>query len=140
MGKATISNLTASVEGDYESVQPINYIGNLMAGNSDYYDIEITPTKEGTNYGVLVLSFEDSSGGIIEVRKDFQGFAMNMPSYPDIPDDPYNLDFSNAQEPEQKPMSTWVIVLVGIGSFVITFLISKMITTKMIRKKLDDEI
>jgi hypothetical protein len=62
MGKAKVSNLTASVEGDYTAVQSINYIGNLEAGNSDYYDIMVTPNKEGELNGVLVLTFEDSSG------------------------------------------------------------------------------
>lgn len=139
MGKATISNLTASVEGDYTSVQPINYIGNLAAGNSDYYDIEITPTKEGKNYGILVLSFEDSSGGVIEVKKDFEGYAMSEPNFIDNPylDDPY-IDEPTA--PEGKEVAIWVIVLSGLGVFIVVFLITKMITTKIIRKKLEDEI
>lgn len=142
MGKATVSNLTASVEGDYQSVQPINYIGNLTAGNSDYYDIEITPTKEGTNYGVLVLSFEDSSGGIIEVRKDFEGFAMSEPMQDGPSDTPYPIDpgIADPMKPEEKPVATWIIVLAGIGAFLVTFFITKMIVKKIIIRKLDNEL
>ncbi len=140
MGKATVSNLTASVEGDYTSVQPINYIGNLTAGTSDYYDIEVTPTKEGENFGTLVLSFEDSSGKIIEVRKEFSGFAMaefvpnDVPSGDDSYMDPMPI------EPEVKNVNTWVIVGSGIGTFLVTFLIVKLIATKIFRKKLENEI
>ena len=142
MGKATVSNLTASVEGDYTCVQSINYIGNLEPGNSDYYDIEVIPSKSGTNYGVLVLSFEDSSGRIVEVRKDFEGFAMDESVFdePSIMDPGYiNPGMMEPIEIEE-PIETWVIVLSGFGSFIVMFIISKIITTKIVRKKLEDEI
>jgi hypothetical protein len=142
MGKATVSNLTASVEGDYTSVQPINYIGNCTAGTSDYYDIEVTPTKSGTNYGTLILSFEDSSGSIIEVKKDFEGFAMEMPSVdPSVdPSNPGGIDNpSMPTEPEEK-IPTWIIIVSGIGTLIVTYFITRIITTKIVRKKLEDEI
>ena len=140
MGKATISNLTASVEGDYTSVQSINYIGNLTAGSSDYYDIEVTPTKSGANYGTLVLAFEDSSGQIIEERKEFEGFAMEMT----IPDDPGivepGLEPVTPVVETEEPIETWIIVVSGIGAFLVTFFLTKVITTKIVRKRLEDEI
>ena len=140
MGKAKVSNLTASVEGDFTAVQPINYIGNLEAGNSDYYDIMITPTKEGELYGVLVLSFEDSSGKQIEVRKDFTSYAMAEI----IPEDNQFMDpgFYEPiiEEPIEENLTWWQIALYGFGSFLITFIITKIITTKIVRKKLEDEI
>lgn len=142
MGKATVSNLTASVEGDYTCVQSINYIGNLEPGNSDYYDIEVIPSKSGTNYGVLVLSFEDSSGRIVEVRKDFEGFAMDEPVFdePSIMDPGYMNPGMMEPIEIEEPIETWVIVLSGFGSFIVMFIISKIITTKIVRKKLEDEI
>ena len=141
MGKATISNLTASVEGDYESVQSINYIGNLNAGTSDYYDIEVKPTKEGMNYGTLILSFEDSSGGIVEVKKEFEGnaFAENFfDPDPVNPDVPYEIPENPTEQEVVIPV--WQIVLYGLGTFIVVFFVTKMITTKIIRKKLEDEI
>lgn len=139
MGKATVSNLTASVEGDYTSVQSINYIGNLAAGTSDYFDIEVTPTKEGINYGTLVLSFEDSSGGIIEVRKEFEGNAFAEDFFePDVPVGPIDMPLEPIEV--EKDIPTWQIILCGLGSFLIMFIITKMITTKVIRKRLEDEL
>ena len=138
MGKAAVSNLTASVEGDYTSNQSINYIGNLSTGTSDYYDIEVIPTKAGENYGTLVLGFEDSSGKIIEVRKEFQGYAMEEQPFVepdpgmDIPIEPI--------VPEEKTVSVWVLVGAGVGTLLVVFIITKVITTKIIRKKLEDEI
>ena len=45
MGKATVSNLVATVRGDFIPVQESTYIGNLQAGTSDYYDIEVKLIK-----------------------------------------------------------------------------------------------
>lgn len=141
MGKAKVSNLTASVEGDYVAVQSINYIGNLEAGSSDYYDISVKPTKEGENVGVLVLTFEDSSGKKIDVKKDFTGYAMAGFSQDD-----YNQDYSEPgyiDEPmgeAKEPLNIWVVIGAGVGSFLVVFIITKIITTKIVRKKLEDEI
>lgn len=142
MGKATVSNLTASVEGDYTSVQEINYIGNLTAGNSDYYDIEVTPTKEGLNHGVLVLAFEDSSGGIIEVRKEFEGNAFAENFFDDPGDVPPIDDqgFVDVQVEPETQIPGWQIALYGFGTFIVLFFVTKIITTKIIRKRLEDEL
>lgn len=139
MGKATVSNLTASVEGDYSSVQSINYIGNLNAGTSDYYDIEVTPTKDGDNYGTLVLSFEDSSGKIIEVKKEFQGFAMSESQFSEEPFEP-TFDYNVPVDQEQKTISAWILVGASLVSLLISFILTKTIVTKIYRKKLEDEI
>lgn len=141
MGKARISNLTASVEGDYTAVQSINYIGNLEAGSSDYYDIMVTPNKEGELHGTLVLAFEDSSGKQIEVRKEFTSYAM--PEF--VPDDSMTIDPGiydpMMTEPiQEESMKWWQIALCGLGSFLVAFIIAKMITAKIVRKKLEDEI
>lgn len=141
MGKAKVSNLTASVEGDYVTTQSINYIGNLEAGSSDYYDISIMPTKEGENVGTLVLAFEDSSGKSIEVRKEFTGYAMAAFSQDD-----YNQDYSEPGDINmpigdvEEQLNIWAVIGAGVGSFLVAFIITKIITTKIVRKKLEDEI
>lgn len=140
MGKAKVSNLTASVSGDYVSSQEINYIGNLEAGNSDYYDFQVSPSKEGENVGTLILTFEDSSGKKINVTKQFTGYAMaDFTST----DDPGMIDPGfdvMPEEPQEEPLNIWYVIGIGFGSFLVSFIITKMITTKIIRKKLEDEI
>lgn len=140
MGKAKVSNLTASVSGDYVSTQDINYIGNLEAGNSDYYDFQVTASKEGENVGTLILTFEDSSGKKINVTKQFTGYVMADFGSNDNPGmyDPW-VDVM-PEEPAQEPLNIWYVIGIGFGSFLISFIITKMITTKIIRKKLEDEI
>ncbi|MBQ6860781.1 MAG: hypothetical protein IJO08_03965 [Clostridia bacterium] len=141
MGKAKVSNLTASVEGDYTAAQSINYIGNLEAGNSDYYDIQVIPSKEGENRGILVLTFEDSSGKKVEVKKDFIGYAMTPMNDP-MPGDigMYDPGMMEPVEPVKEPLSAWAIAGIGFASFLVSFIITKTITVKIVRKKLEDEI
>ena len=141
MGKATISNLTASVEGDFTAVQAINYIGNLDAGNSDYYDIAVIPSKEGDISGTLVLAFEDSSGKKIEERKVFTTTAMAAFELGGFDYDGGEGGMSSVDDfKEEKVYPWWQFVLFGFLGFLISFIITKIITGKIIRKKLEDEI
>ena len=139
MGKAIISNLTATVSGDFTPSQESTYIGNVQAGYSDYYDIEVTPLKEGTNYGTLILTFEDSSGRKIEVTRDIEGVAYAEPTADptDIGEDPGA--YPEPQE-EGKNFETWQIILAGIGAFLVTMVISRIITKKIILKKFEEDI
>ena len=141
MGKATISNLTATVTGDFEPMQEMTYIGNIQAGNSDYYDIEVKPTKVGVNYGTLVLTFEDSSGRNIEVTRDFQANAYEEAQFGPEDEPQYNPGEEPIM-PEEEGITfrTWQIVLAGIGSFLVSFILVRAITKKIMLKKFEDEI
>ena len=141
MGKATISNLTATVTGDFEPMQEMTYIGNIQAGNSDYYDIEVKPTKVGVNYGTLVLTFEDSSGRNIEVTRDFQANAYEEAQFGPEDEPQYNPGEGPIM-PEEEGITfrTWQIVLAGIGSFLVSFILVRAITKKIMLKKFEDEI
>jgi len=137
MGKATISNLMATVTGDFKSKQENTYIGNVVAGSSDMYDVEIMPTKIGLNKGTLILSFEDSARRKIEVTRNFEVNAMEEIVMPDID---FIIDNSSEENNDVTHFETWQIVLSGIGSFLLTFLITKTITKKIILKKFEDEM
>lgn len=71
-GKATISNLSVTVEGDFSLEGGSQYIGNLTAGYNDYFDNIVTATKEGALKGEIVLKYEDSTGGEVEKRTPFE--------------------------------------------------------------------
>ena len=139
MGKATISNLVASAKGDFVPVQENNYIGNIQAGNADSFDIEVKPTKVGLNIGTLILTFEDSSGRQIVVTRDFEANAMEEISQPTDFGDIDNFDVTNDEE-KGTTYKAWQIILAGLGSLVVTFFISKIITKKILLKRFEDEI
>ncbi len=138
MGKATLSNLVATVNGDVTASQETSYIGNIQAGNADYYDIEVTPTQEGINNGTLTLTFEDSSGKKISVSKDFTITAYLEetinPGYEDYNYTPVE------DETEEAEFETWQIILAGIGAFLALFVVARFITKKIILKKFEDEL
>jgi len=139
MGKATISNLTATVRGDFTPVQETTYIGNIQAGNSDYYDIDVIPTKEGMNYGTLILSFENSSGKKLEVTRDFESTAyveqMPEPGLDEMEgmlDDDANKDVIHFE--------TWQIVLAGLGTLLVSFIVARFITKKIALRKFENDL
>ncbi|MFZ2537613.1 MAG: hypothetical protein WAX04_01770 [Oscillospiraceae bacterium] len=67
-GKATIYNLSVTVEGDFTVEGGSQYIGNLTAGYNDFFDNVIMPSKEGSLKGEIVLKFENSNGDELEQR------------------------------------------------------------------------
>jgi len=137
-GKATISNLTVTVEGDYSPVSETNYIGNVEAGSGSYSEIEVRADKDGDAKGTLVFSFEDSSGNIKTIKRDISGFVYgDMPVYEP---DPGMMDMPLPMEPEVEQMEWWKLVLIGLGTLLITMFITRFITIKIMMKKLEDEI
>jgi len=138
MGKATISNLNVTVEGDYTPKNESTYIGNVDAGKGSFSEVEVVATTPGDAKGKLVFSFEDSSGNVIRTEKEFSGFV-----YEDMP----VTDFENPGmmempmiEPEAEGMPWWQLVLIGLGTCLVTFIIVRFITIKVMMKKIEDEI
>lgn len=70
-GKATIYNLSVTVDGGFTMEGGSQYIGNLTAGYNDYFDSVITPTGEGEQKGAIILNYEDANGDKKEHRTEF---------------------------------------------------------------------
>ena len=137
-GKATISNLSVTVTGDYSPVSETNYIGNIEAGNGSYSEIEVRADVEGDAKGTLVFSFEDSSGNVKNVKRDISGFVYgDMPVYEP---DGGMMDMPIYIEPEVEQMEWWKLILIGIGTLFVSMCITRLITIKIMMKKLEDEI
>lgn len=136
-GKATISNLSVTVEGDYSPANSTNYVGNVEAGNSGYSEIEVIADVAGEARGNIIFSFEDSSGNVKTITKPIQGTVYGeMPTYePDM-----DMDMMIDVEPEIEQMEWWKLALIGAGAFLLTTIIVRLITIKIMMKKLEDEI
>ena len=78
------------------------YVGNFESGSSDYFEGYVIPAQAGPLEGQIVFTYEDSTGQIQEVRKDFSLNVMEMPVF----EDPW--------EGEMPPM---VEKPTGIGGF-----------------------
>ena len=136
-GKATISNLSVTIEGDYSSVNTTNYIGNVEAGSGSYSEIEVRADVDGQAKGTLIFSFEDSSGNVKTIERPVEGMVYGeMPVYEP---EPGMMEMPLPVEQEEQ-MEWWKLVLIGIGTFLITMFVVRFITIKIMMKKLEDEI
>lgn len=75
-GKATIYNLSVTVDGDFTLEGGSQYVGNLTPGYNDYFDNVIIPSSEGPLSGAIVLKYEDSAGTEKELRSEFKCEVM----------------------------------------------------------------
>lgn len=78
MGKATLNNVIVALEGDgfTKADGSSYYIGNVEAGASSNVQFDVIPNMEGKAKGTLKISYEDSNGDTIELKKDFEQDVM----------------------------------------------------------------
>ncbi len=114
-GKATIYNLTIAAEGDFTLSGGDSYIGNLTAGQNDYFEDYMTVMGTGTKTGAIILKYESSDGTRQELRQEFTVEVSPMdyinPGDPNFPIDPVG-----PIEPEQTGMAWWIWALIGVGA------------------------
>ncbi|MCI1965229.1 MAG: hypothetical protein LKJ17_03725 [Oscillospiraceae bacterium] len=70
-GKSKVYNVAVELAGDFDTEEGSLYIGNLDSGASDTYQAAITPRQEGTLTGTATFSFEDATGQVMKVVKEF---------------------------------------------------------------------
>ncbi|MBQ7668169.1 MAG: COG1361 S-layer family protein [Clostridia bacterium] len=141
MGKAVVSNVSATVEGAFKPKSDFNYIGNLEAGKSGYFDLDVVPRtgESGECTGILVLSYEDSRGEVHTVRKDFTGYVYGGEDTPSFNnDEPIIDDFSMGDEKE--PLAWWKILLIVLGIAFVVAIITIIIVKKIRLKKMEEEL
>ncbi len=81
-GRALIRNLMIHTEGDFRIQDGTIYIGNLEAGKSDYYDVTITPEKEGPLTGKILFDYDDEIGKHYQTEKTFNLEVMKQEILP----------------------------------------------------------
>jgi hypothetical protein len=145
MGKSTLNNVYATVEGDYTlTTGNMYYIGNVQSGASEYVEMEIIPTLEGTAKGNLVISFEDSNGEEVKVTKEFESVVQGefVPEFPG--GDGMGGEFPT-ETPVKKPiLPIWLFVIIQAGVLVVGIPVSRKIVLSLhlrkLRKKEDMEL
>lgn len=104
-GKVTLYNMMVKFESeDFTAQNPILFIGNFQAGNTEMYEVSISANETGTKTGDIVFSYEDSSGKKQEVRHKITMDIEDMPA-PDPNYDP-------SQDPgfEDPTASSWTSI------------------------------
>ncbi|QNK42067.1 COG1361 S-layer family protein [Caproicibacter fermentans] len=70
-GKSKVYNVSVELKGNFDTEESSQYIGNLDSGASDSFQANLTPQKEGSLSGTATFSYEDASGKVLTVAKDF---------------------------------------------------------------------
>ncbi|GAA4655077.1 hypothetical protein GCM10023142_22150 [Anaerocolumna aminovalerica] len=145
MGKSTLNNVYATVEGDYTlTTGNMYYIGNVQSGASEYVEMEIIPTLEGTAKGNLVISFEDSNGEEVKVTKEFESVVQGefVPEFPGGEGTGGEFPMEN---PVKEPiLPIWLFVIIQAAVLVVVIPVTRKIVLSLhlrkLRKKEDLEL
>ncbi|MDG2774741.1 hypothetical protein HKB01_04830, partial [Vibrio parahaemolyticus] len=95
-GKVTLYNMMVKLEGDFQTENGQYFVGNFQSGSSEYFEGYVIPYQSGEVKGALVFSFEDSTGQMQEIRKEFTLNVMEMTPSPNYP-----------ETPRKKPENGW---------------------------------
>lgn len=135
MGKSTLNNVIATIEGDFAKVDgDMFFIGNVEAGASEYVEFDVMPMVEGMASGVLKITYEDSNGDEVEFTKEFEATVEGA------------IDWNEFEEPgpEIPPMDegkkpilkVWQLVLLLILIISIVPFVTKSIIIGIYKKKM----
>lgn len=143
MGKSTLNNVYATVEGDYSlTTGNMYYIGNVQSGASEYVEMEIIPMIEGTAKGTLVISFEDSNGEEVKVNKEFEAEVQGE-FIPEIPEGGMG-EFPMEEQAKKPILPAWLFIIIQIGIIAIGIPVTRKILLSLhlrkLRKKEDMEL
>ncbi|MCT4596220.1 MAG: hypothetical protein N4A57_18395 [Anaeromicrobium sp.] len=111
MGRSQIRNLMINTKGDFRIKNGTLYVGNLEAGNDNYYDATITPEKEGEAKGTVIFEFDDEVGNHQIIEKEISINAQKEPEI-EMPEMP--------KEEEKSSKTKWIIglAILGVGGFI----------------------
>ena len=117
LGKTEIYNVKLRVEGDFEAQPKSNYFGNFESGRVEYFELSLIPMTVGEANGKIIFQFENASGEVHEVVKDFSMNVMEMMMPPEGEDFPVGGDMPGMEdEPTDKNFFTspWFYIILGV--------------------------
>jgi len=139
MGKSTLNNVIATVEGDFvSSGGSMYFMGNVVAGGNAYAEFEVIPNVEGTAYGVLKITYEDSNGEEQVYTKEFEAFVMGEQIWdPGMNgDDGIGVYNPIVPEPKKVIMPVWLFVVLQVAILIIFMPISRKVIINIYKSRL----
>lgn len=128
-GKNPVSNLEARLSGTNLGAGGYQYLGNLNAGTEGSVDFDLTPDAAGALSGTITLSYEDASGEIRTITKDFSATAEEMTMDPGMMD-----PGMDQMQPESTGMPAWGWVLI-LGCGVVVIVVVVVVVKRRKKKK-----
>lgn len=137
-GKTDISNVMIYTEGEGFSVQDNKmFIGNFEKGASDYYTPTLIPEQPGTLTGTVVVEYEEATGEISQIRKDFEMEVMGMPD-PETPDGEFDIPPHEEGGKGKGVLIGGIIAGIAAASVITFIVIKKRKKAKEIEFDLDE--
>lgn len=138
MGKSTLSNVYATVSGDYQKSEgEKQIIGNVNAGESQYVEMDVIPLMEGDCRGVITITYEDSNGDENTMSQEFSSYVMGTVNIDEGYIDPGMDTMGPAVIQKQPILKLWqFLVLQGVIA-VMAILATRTIGIRMYRRKLE---
>lgn len=136
LGKSTLNNVQASVEGDFTlSTGNMYFIGNVESGSQEYAELEVIPSVEGMAKGTLVVSFEDSNGEPVTITKEFEGTIMGE-YIPDMGEGGYPDGGIVVEQAKSPILPVWLFVIIQVVIVAVFIPVSRKIVLQLYRRKL----
>lgn len=135
MGKSTLSNVIATIEGDFTKADGnMAFIGNVESGASEYVEFDVIPMAEGMVSGILRIVFEDSNGDEVVMTKDFEADVQGQMEW--NPGDDIGPGMPELPEAKKPIMPTWLFVIILIAIISIIPFVSKAIIIAIYKRRL----
>ena len=141
-GRVTLNNLMIRVEGNFMANQTSTFFGSLSPGAMDFFDNTITPTEAGRQELVIIISYEDDTGALIEDRREFtidvfeMEFIGDFDRFPDFGDGDMVWDENLGMfVPAPTGLSMGMIIGIVAGSLVVIAVVIIIILRKRKKKR-----
>ncbi len=114
-GKSTLYNMLVRMEGNFQSENSTNYIGNFQPGTSEFFEASIFPEMPGLLEGKLIFSFEDSRGEEQVIEEPFSIQVEEGMMDDDFPEEPME-DQGGIWKKLKYPLFGLIFLAAGIGA------------------------
>ena len=136
-GKTNISNLMIYTEGEGFTVQDNKmFVGSFEKGASEYYSPTIIPEQPGMSVGAVVVEYEDATGEVIQIRKDFEFEVMDMPE--EMPGEMGEMPFPEENKNKKLPMIAGIIAGIAAAAVITMIVLKKRKKKKDLEFDLDE--
>lgn len=138
MGKSQLNNVTVYVEGDFTKADgSMQFLGTVAPGSSSYSEIEVIPNVEGTAYGVLRVTYEDSNGDLAEFTKEFDAQVMAAGGmYGPIDEGAGEVFNPDVPVAKKEIVPLWAFILIQIGIVVLFIPITRKVIISVYKAKM----
>jgi hypothetical protein len=137
MGKSTLNNVIATIEGDFTSTSGNMYfIGNVNAGESSSAEFEVIPNIEGMAQGIVKITYEDSNGDEQVYTKEFETTVMGEMTWDPGFDEGSDVFNPMIPEPKKAILPTWAFILIQVAIFAIFVPVTRKVIISLYKSRL----